>query len=338
MLAERESVLWMTMVLSPLIGALGAMLIACYAAQVGLVDKPCDRSSHVQPTPKGGGIGILMAFVLVALVLNLKVWMWLPAVLLAIVSLIGDRRDINPILRLLLQFGAAICMLLGGYFSGAIPLLDASFIYFFVLMAVFIVGTANFYNFMDGINGIAGLSAVVAFGGLALFSFNVGEPYYALLNFCIALACAGFLPFNVPRAQVFMGDVGSILLGFVFASQVVLLSRSWTEFFGIAALLLAFYFDELTTMAIRLSDGEHLGRPHRRHLYQVLVNELHWTHQSVATVYALGQAMAAGLFLWLTKYGLGAVLLAYGIAFLVFCALTFSVRAKTASILRSEWK
>jgi Fuc2NAc and GlcNAc transferase len=91
---------------------------------------------------------------------------------------------------------------------------------------VFIVGTANFYNFMDGINGIAGITGVVAFGLLALFGHlhGAGEGM-VLCSLCLGAACLGFLPFNMPRARVFMGDVGSVLLGFLFALLVIFLAR-----------------------------------------------------------------------------------------------------------------
>ena len=141
-------------------------------------------------------------------------------------------------------------------------------------MAVFIVGTANFYNFMDGINGIAAITGIVGFGLLALYSF-LSESYssFAVLSVCIYFSCLGFLPFNMPKAKVFMGDVGSILLGFTFAGMVVWLSKNPLDFICLAAFLFPFYADELTTMAVRIRDGDNLLRAHRRHLYQVLANE-----------------------------------------------------------------
>ncbi|MBW1792430.1 MAG: UDP-N-acetylmuramyl pentapeptide phosphotransferase, partial [Deltaproteobacteria bacterium] len=96
---------------------------------------------------------------------------------------------------------------------------------------------------------------------------------------CILLACLGFLPFNMPTAKVFMGDVGSILLGFVFAGMVVYLSKNFMDFICLVAFLFPFYVDELTTMFVRVRDGEKLSKPHRRHLYQLLANEYqipHW--------------------------------------------------------------
>ncbi len=119
---------------------------------------------------------------------------------------------------------------------------------------VFIVGTANFYNFMDGINGIAGISGAVGFGLLAFVTYNT-QSEIGLLAACMALTCLGFLPFNLPRARVFMGDVGSILLGSVFAGLVYLSSSTLLDFLCLASFLFLFYADELTTMIVRLCSG-----------------------------------------------------------------------------------
>jgi len=81
------------------------------------------------------------------------------------------------------------------------------------LLVIFVVGTANFYNFMDGINGIAGITGIVGFGLIAFYTSNSGySTILSTLAICMSLSCVGFLPFNVPKAKVFMGDVGSILL------------------------------------------------------------------------------------------------------------------------------
>jgi Fuc2NAc and GlcNAc transferase len=117
---------------------------------------------------------------------------------------------------------------------------------------------------MDGINGIAGITGIVAFGLLAYYaSFSGLKAPLDILAICILLACAGFLPFNMPRARVFMGDVGSILLGFVFAGMVVYLSKSVMDFICLSAFLFPFYADELTTMIVRLKNGENLTKPRR---------------------------------------------------------------------------
>src|SRR4030065_2467558 len=97
----------------------------------------------------------------------------------------------------------------------------------FLFWLIFITATTNFYNFMDGINGIAGLTGLIGFGLMAYFAYFMLNDYdLFLMSMILATGCIGFLPFNFPRARVFMGDVGSIFLGFVFASFVVKLSTS----------------------------------------------------------------------------------------------------------------
>ena len=178
------------------------------------------------------------------------------------------------------------------------------------------IGTANLYNFMDGINGIAGFSGVIGFGLLGVYTlyrpvhdvFTFQTPL-SLLSICIALACLGYLPFNMPRARVFMGDVGSIFLGFVFAGLVVTLSRNYLEMVCFTALLFPFYADELTTMAVRLRDHENLTQFHRRHLYQLLVNELGIVHWKISAAYGAAQLAVGTGILIAFPYGAKAVLI-----------------------------
>jgi len=136
---------------------------------------------------------------------------------------------------------AAICSLI--FLTGLFYFTHLYFFGFLLILplAVFIVGTANYYNFMDGINGIAAITGIVAFCLLGFYgSLNGRDPAMIALCFALAFACAGFLPFNMPAARVFMGDVGSVLLGFVFACIVVLFSNSFSEFVVLASFLFPF--------------------------------------------------------------------------------------------------
>lgn len=219
---------------SPILGGAGAWLISRWGTTIGLLDRSNDRSSHDGVIPKGGGIGILAAFIFSALVLKTPAVFWISATFLSLFSLCGDRIKISPKIRLPVQFIAALVLLGFPLHSDSsvvfCPLLSdlrpLTAVLCLLLLAVFIVGTANYYNFMDGIDGIAGITGIVAFGLIALFGVLSGanEPLVILAG-CMGFGCLGFLPFNMPRARVFMGDVGSILLGFVFASMVVWLSK-----------------------------------------------------------------------------------------------------------------
>jgi UDP-N-acetylmuramyl pentapeptide phosphotransferase/UDP-N-acetylglucosamine-1-phosphate transferase len=147
-----------------------------------------------------------------------------------------------------------------------------------------------------------------------------------LLSICIALACLGYLPFNMPRARVFMGDVGSILLGFIFAGLVVTLARNHLEMVCFTALLFPFYADEMTTMAVRLQDHENLTHSHRRHLYQLLVNELGIVHWKISIAYGVVQlAVGAGILI-AYPYGVKTVLMILAACFIGFMLLTWHIR------------
>ncbi len=269
----------------------GAWFIYRSAFKLGFVDRPNERSSHTAPTPKGGGIGILAAFVLSSFVLRIPLGFWLSASILAIVSFYGDRFPISPKIRFPIQFIAALFLLAPTLFSDfSLTLSLGSQVIWLLFLAVFIVGTANYYNFMDGINGIAGITGVVGFGLLGWFAAVEGaDPGIIALCVCLGLACLGFLPFNMPKARVFMGDVGSILLGFVFAGMVVWLSKSVLDFLCLANFLFPFYADELTTLVVRLKDGDKLTKPHRKHLYQLLANERGIAHWKVSVGYGVLQ-------------------------------------------------
>ncbi len=282
--------------LSLALGSLGAICASRIGWRLGFVDHPSARSSHSQDTPKGGGIGMAAAFLVTAIILGMPIAFWLPLGFLAGLSLCGDQVEISPKLRLSAQFILVGIMALAtgrGMEQGLPGILVSLF------WVIFIVGTANFYNFMDGIDGIAGISGVVGFGLLVL-ALHQDQPGIALLAACMALACLGFLPFNLPRARVFMGDVGSILLGSVFAGLVFLASRSLLDFLCMASFLFPFYADELTTVLIRLRAGENLTQPHRRHVYQLLANELRIPHWRISAAYGFFQLLVGGS-VWLCK-------------------------------------
>lgn len=278
--------------------------------------------------PKGGGIGILTAFVFSAFFLLIPKSFWIPAAFLSVISFWGDRHDISPKIRLFIQFACSLVFLLYLYDSREVSFGS----YFLVLpLSIFMVGTTNFYNFMDGINGIAGITAVVGFGLLAYFAQVSGaEPVYVTICVTTMCSCLGFLPFNVPKAKVFMGDVGSILLGFIFSGIVVAFSHSMEDFVILSALIFPFYADELTTMAVRIKSGEKLNLPHRKHLYQLLANEFKIAHWKVSLCYGVFQLLIGIQVLGLRNGELLPVILTLGFYFIVFSLFTCWVRLKAS--------
>ncbi|HRS83045.1 MAG TPA: glycosyltransferase family 4 protein [Smithellaceae bacterium] len=322
------------------LGAAGAWLIAGIPFREHLLDAPNERSSHTEPTPRGGGVGILAAFIVAGLTLRIPTTFLFAAVFVSAVSFYGDFFRLSVRFRFLAQLFAALVFLFP-----ILPALSAHyaastfgfspFLFFLILLliVVFMIGTANFYNFMDGINGIAGLSGAIAFGLLGAYTLYYAPLYgyreqMSLLSVCIALACMGYLPFNLPRARVFMGDVGSILLGFVFAALVIMLARNYQEMACFAALLFPFYADELTTMAVRLQDRESLVQSHRRHLYQLLANEAGMAHWKVTLIYGVAQLAVGGGVLFLNAHGAQPVVLFLTACFIAFALVSLLIRGQ----------
>jgi Fuc2NAc and GlcNAc transferase len=307
-------------------GAAGAWLIGNYGFKLGLIDRPNKRSSHSDPTPKGGGTGILIGFLVVALSLQLPAGFWGPAVLISMLSFAGDRLHLSPSLRLFFQFLAGLIFLVNLWLNSQWQIPGVLLI---IPLLVFVVGTANFYNFMDGINGIAAITGVVGFGLLSFYSISSDlQPSLSVINTCIALSCLGFLPFNIPKAHVFMGDVGSILLGFVFAAIVIWMSANFLDFICLSAFMFMFYADELTTMVVRIKDGESPSKPHRRHLYQILANEYAVAHWKISAGYGFFQLVIGSSILALKDRGTLLILLA-----IIFYFCCFSV---VSAILRKR--
>lgn len=232
------------------------------------MDHPNERSLHASPTPRIGGLGI-MAGVLAAamwLAVSGQLQAVLPAVLaafaLAGVSVLDDMWSLPATLRLLAHsIAAAACMLAFGLSGG--PLL---------LGTLAVVWMTNLYNFMDGSDGLAGGMAVLGFGALALAASLADAAGLATLCAAIAAAALAFLRFNFPPARLFMGDAGSIPLGFLAASLGILGVRhnAWPWFFPLLVFS-PFIFDASVTLIRRVLRGEKIWRAHRSHYYQRVV-------------------------------------------------------------------
>lgn len=325
------------MVFSLVLGFLGAFIISQWGLKFKFIDIPVIRSSHSKVTPKGGGIGILLSFIIVSVYQNVSLLINIPVLILSIVNLIGDRNEIRPLIRLCMQFFAVIAILMPIFPSDLIDSLvkDSNYstslnFIIFIGLSVFIVGTANFYNFMDGINGIAGITAIVAFSFLGFVAYQKSVTDISVIAICISFSCIGFLPWNIPNARVFMGDVGSVLLGLVYAVFVVQLSENMTDFICLTGFLLLFYLDELTTMIERLRTGESLIKPHRRHLYQILANEGGISHWKISIGFGLLQTLICSLLLMF--HSQGTIPLIILILFSAICFVFFSNIKKSTLI------
>ena len=315
----------LTSSLSFFISLFAAFLISRLGKKLGLIDTPNERSSHLIATPRGGGVGIWLSFLVVGFLLidpNYRLLIFV-AGCIGLLGLINDRFEISSKLRLLLQLILS-AVIVAAYANISFFAHPTSFLITFLLFlffVIFISGTANFYNFMDGINGIAGLSGVVGFGLIALFSFYfTNEKSIILLSLALASACLGFLPFNFPRSKVFMGDVGSVFLGFVFASFVVKLSLNISIFLCLGIFLCTFYSDALMTIYYRWRRGENLMQAHRSHLYQYMTNELGLPHWKVSVLYSIVQFVMGLLSIWAYKSGILwqiIVIITYSVLFII---------------------
>ena len=278
-----------------------------------IIDRPNERSSHREVVLRGGGIIFTMGMWLWAMAYGFEYpWFLAGLTLIAAVSFIDDIRSLPDSVRLLAQFVAMILMMQD------LGLLTLSNWWLVILALIFCVGTTNAYNFMDGINGITGgYSIAVLLPLLWLDTDPAGIPFVKVPLLWVALlSCIVFCFFNFrPQARCFAGDVGSVGIAFiiVFVLGRLILQTSDVTYI----MLLAVYgVDSVLTIIHRIMLHENLGEAHRKHMYQLLANELEWPHLYVAGLYAGVQLLiSAGLLLmpniamrWVYSIGVMAIL------------------------------
>ncbi|RLA48588.1 MAG: glycosyl transferase [Gammaproteobacteria bacterium] len=270
----------MTVVLITLL--LSAALCGLYlllARRWQILDTPNERSSHQQPTPHGGGVPLLLAFVTGLLLAALWRGAWdggfitlaVAALFLMSLGVIDDLRGLSVRLRFAVY--GLLCLLVATTLLS--PVLADSIVrggVLVVLATTAMLWSLNLYNFMDGIDGIAATQCVVACCSAALLSWGTGGGYsYAL--FCLILAAShlGFLLWNWPPARLFMGDAGSIPTGFLLAG-LALLGAVQGQLNPLCwlVLLAVFVTDASWTLVWRIVSGQAFTRPHRLHAYQRL--------------------------------------------------------------------
>lgn len=264
------------------VAAAGTWLARRYALARALVDEPGDRRSHFVATPRGGGVAIVVVVLIAcAIALIERQVPVLPvaafAGALAAIAAVGWADDHQP-LSARVRF--AVHVLASALFAlawlgetGSGP----------AALVVFIAGVVltNVWNFMDGINGIAATQGIC----VAVAVVVAGGEGWAMLALAVAAGCTGFLPFNFPRARIFMGDVGSGALGFALGTLGVIAASR--DVYANAALVLmplsAFLLDSSLTLARRVIRGEQWWTPHTQHAYQVCARR--WGHARVTMSY-----------------------------------------------------
>jgi UDP-GlcNAc:undecaprenyl-phosphate GlcNAc-1-phosphate transferase len=259
-----------------------------------LADQPNERSLHTIPTPRVGGLGLMAgALPVAAWFADAPLLVLLGcATLLAAVSFIDDRQSLPIEVRLPAHVAAATVAVL------AIAAPEGRHFGFGVVEATLAIGAlvwmTNLFNFMDGADGLAGGMAVIGFGSLGLAAFNAGAFPLALAAAAIAAASAGFLAHNFPPARVFLGDAGSVPLGFLAGTLGLYgaILGAWPAWFPVVVFS-PFIVDASVTLTRRVLRGEPFWRAHRSHYYQRLVLG-GWTRRALALRgYAL--MLAAGV-------------------------------------------
>jgi Fuc2NAc and GlcNAc transferase len=279
-------------------GLAAAWIIAKYGFKLKLVDIPNVRSSHTIPTPRGGGMGVPLATALAAFLFLPSLYIITAlALVLSVFTIIDDRKGLPVKVRFGFQLvlAAAFIFLCKKDFVALVKHDWGTVIMLlYVLLAVlFITASTNFFNFMDGINGISGFMAIVSFGLLGVYHFfyNPGSTF-PVLSTAVVFSTAGFLLLNFPRARVFMGDVGSIFIGNLFALAVIFQAHGFKEFLLLTLFQSTMYLDCVSTIILRLFNGENILQAHKKHLYQRLVHGVGWSHTRATILFSLFQLLA----------------------------------------------
>lgn len=253
--------------------------IKMYATKKAVLDIPNERSSHSKPTPKGGGLAIIIVFYIGLFYFKESIesklfYALFCAFPIAIISLVDDIVNLSSRIRFFIQSISAGMAL---YFLGGVSSIDFIFFELYgwwlnILAFIAMIWLTNLYNFLDGIDGYAGSEAVMV--GLGIFIF-----FHNPLGLVIVVASLGFLPFNWHQASLFMGDIGSATLGFIFSVFVFYYTEQGSIYIWLVLLSL-FWFDATITLIRRYRNGEMIAQAHKKHAYQRLT-QYGWSHDKV---------------------------------------------------------
>ena len=333
--------------------ALSAVVNWLLLQRVRILDIPGHRSSHAAPTPSSGGIGIVVSFLLATgavYLLGQTAGMPAPyvpgflvsALLVAGISLYDDITHLPFHIKLATQLIAVLVLLASGIAIQALHLPGVGGVQLawggYALTVVWILGLANAFNFMDGLDGLAGGTAVIVAVVFAAISSWQDGVFVSMVCYGLAAGSLGFLLFNFPPARIFMGDVGSAFLGFVFAALAVIAARDTQApipLLVMPLLLFNFIFDTAFTLVRRWRAGEVVTAAHKGHLYQ-LANQLGYSHRSVSLFHygvTAAQGVGAVLMVQLSEALQALVFLPF-LAFQVLYASVIIRRAREAGIIR----
>ncbi|MES2503226.1 MAG: glycosyltransferase family 4 protein [Pseudomonadota bacterium] len=269
------------------------------------LDTPNQRSLHTKLTPRIGGLAIMAGVLISWLLIPINFYWILFPLSLLLISLVDDIYGLSVKWRFLMQLMVSAAFIL--------LMLPLQAWWLVALLTLLITWMTNLYNFMDGSDGLAGGMGLFGFASYAIASTMMGDMHFAVMNAAISAACLAFLFFNFNPAKIFMGDSGSIPLGFLAGSMGLYgyCNALWPAWFPILVFS-PFIVDATVTLIKRQLAGEKVWQAHRSHYYQHLV-QLGWGHRNTAFAeYILMICLAAS-----------AIFLLKESAVLVFCALLF---------------
>jgi Fuc2NAc and GlcNAc transferase len=277
---------WLLLVVIFIACYVGVALIRFYAVSRGMLDTPSSRSSHTVPTPRGGGV----AFVVIYLLglgyigylgdasLSMLIMLGVPSLIVASIGFVDDHHPLSAKWRIMVHcIAASLCLLamehvpvfsIMGYQLNSI-FINAVLVFFYQIWMI------NLYNFMDGIDGIAAVEAIVVCILMATIYGLEGYAFGVTATLLLAAAVLGFLVWNFPPARIFMGDSGSGFLGMVLAAlslQGALIDLRY--FWAWVILLGVFIVDATFTLVYRIGRGEKMYVAHRQHAYQHAASKL----------------------------------------------------------------
>jgi UDP-N-acetylmuramyl pentapeptide phosphotransferase/UDP-N-acetylglucosamine-1-phosphate transferase len=321
----------------------GVRFIRRYAEQHRLFDHPNQRSSHAVPTPRGGGLAIVLLILVAGLLFLLDAGWNRRAIYLAgaaVIAWLGWRDDIHslsPRVRFIIQgFVAAVSIWGLGYFKAVtIPMVGELQLGVVGIAITFlwIVGLTNAYNFMDGIDGMAGGVALSAGIGWMWLGSNINNPFVFWIALTTAAGSLGFLGHNWPPAKIFMGDVGSTFLGYSFAVLPLISSDQGGDALLLGTLLMwTIIMDAGVTFIGRLIRREDVFAPHRSHLYQRLVLA-GYKHETVSSLYILLTLLAGVLaYEWSQGHQIAAPLIFMGLPLIWTLLSVHAARLRRAAL------
>lgn len=267
------------------------------ADKCNIIDKPNERSSHTRITLRGGGIIFYFGAVAYFLTSGFEYpWFLLALTLVTFISFVDDVKSTKQVTRLLFHFSAmALMFYQWGLFSLS---------WWWIVIALIIcTGIINAYNFMDGINGITGGYSLVILVALAYVNKEVVPFVEAEFIYTVICSVLVFCFFNFrKKAKCFAGDVGSVSIAFILLFLIGRLIIQTGDFSWIV-LLAVYGVDSVLTIIHRLMLHENIGLPHRKHLYQIMANELKIPHVIVSSVYMAVQAVVIVGYLMCLNFG-----------------------------------